>query len=272
MVESLETHRFFPSAARKFCGVYLLKYDVVNLRIALQGLGGARKQLLLPVGVLYKHGRLGDIEEAKSVEELGEILKACGLQAFEPLVRDHNPAGDTATRLIVDTSLENEYNRILVRTAQCLSGGCVLAGACSLAIDLTNLSILCRALLTGVGTAAGGAFIRGGRMLDLESLRETLAGHLQDMPQRVADPFFRKIAVEVVTACENAGTLAVPDEVIEKHRLAALHALLAPQVAPVAIMAWYLILKEIELRNVRLLLRAVEETLSLAEIRRYLLL
>jgi vacuolar-type H+-ATPase subunit C/Vma6 len=270
-VAALEMQPFFPPDARSFSRAYMLKYDVFNLKAALQGLALERQPALLPIGVIAAQDQLEELAAAATVGEVAEVLTRAGLARFTPVMRRFQPAASLQSRLAVEAAVEGEYHRELLKTAHGLGGGVVLAKACGMMIDLANLSILCRALHFGCGTAAGDQFIAGGYLLETASLQEALSHKLQDVPRRMDDPLYQRIAVDVVDACQSSGSVVSADQVIEQHRLAALRALLAPQVAPAAVMAWFLIVKEIELRNVSLLLKSIEDGVSLDAIRRHLL-
>jgi len=47
---------------------------------------------------------------------------------------------------------------------------------------------------------------------------------------------------------------------------------LSPVVLSPLVMAWYLILKEVEIRNLRLILKAIADSMPVDEIKRYLVL
>jgi vacuolar-type H+-ATPase subunit C/Vma6 len=270
-IAALDMQPFVPPDARSFGRAYLLKYDVFNLKAALQGLALERTPALLPIGVIAAQHQLEHLAAAVTVGEVTEVLTRAGLARFEPVIRPFQPAASLKSRLAIEVAMEGEYYRELLATAHGLGGGVVLAKACGMMIDLANLSILCRALHFGCGTAAGDQFIPGGYLLETASLQEALSHSLQDVPRRMEDRLYQSIAVAVVDACQDSGSVATMDQVIEQHRLAALRGLLAPQVAPAPVMAWFLIVKEIELRNVSLLLKSIEDGVSLDAIRRHLL-
>ena len=274
-VGKIELRRFFPPDARRFSRAYVLKYDVANIKAALQGLVEEQEPFLLPIGVLHAKRRLEALAAAGSREELEDVLTRAGLRELALVIRDFDPAASRRARRGVELALEAAYHRALRKTARRLGGGHILESACGVMIDLANLGILCRSLAES-GTSnvhdTGELFVPGGRLLDLRALGDALAHGLAELPRRLEHDIHRRIAADVVSAWERTGSLAVIDTEIEKHRLAVLHELLAPQVAPAVVMAWFLVVKEIELRNLRLALAAVEDGLGLDAVRRQLLL
>jgi vacuolar-type H+-ATPase subunit C/Vma6 len=268
---AIELRRFFPRGARLFSNAYLLKYDVANIKAVLQGLALGHEPRLSPIGALHAKGRLDELAAARSREELEDVLTAAGLKRFALALRPADAASGRRARLAVNAALEGEYHRGLRHAVRGRLGGHILDAACGLMLDLTNLAVLCRLLAAGKSPAESESFVPGGNLLDAHDLRDALSHGLHELPRRLGPELYRRIASDVVAACERAESVAVIDAVIERHQLIALRGLLASTLAPAAVMAWFIVLKEIELRNVRLLLTAVEDGLGIDEVRRHLL-
>ena len=271
-LETIELRRFFPRDVRRFGRAYLMKYDVANIKAVLQGFALEQAPQLLPIGVLHARRALGELATASSREELEDVLTRAGLRWLVLVLRQFRSTGGRRGRLALDAALEAEYHRTLMHAVRRLGGGHVLVAVVGLELDLRNLALACRLLAQGAGPAEIEGFIPGGARLDTADLRDALAHGLHDLPRRLEVELYREIASEAVAAYERSGSVAVMEGVIEKHRLAALQGWLAPQVAPAAVMAWFIVLKEIELRNVRLVFTALEDGLALEEIQRHLLL
>ena len=275
LLGKIELRRFFPPDARRLSRAWVLKFDLANLKAALQGLVENEAPRLLPIGVLHAKGRLDALAGARDRDEIEDLLTRSGLSEFARLTRGFDPAASRRARREVELALEAAYHHALRRTVRPLGGGHILGSACGVMIDFANLGILCRRLAkaaSGTGTAAGELFIAGGRLLDSRALGDALAHGLDELPRRLEHDIHRRVATDVASAWERTGLLGVIDTEIEKHRLAVLHELLAPQVAPAVVMAWFLVVKEIELRNLRLALAAVEDGHGLDAVRRQLLL
>jgi vacuolar-type H+-ATPase subunit C/Vma6 len=269
---AIELRRFFPRDARRFSRAYLLKYDVANIRAVLQGLALGCRPRLLPVGVMHAKGLLEALAAVQKREELEEVLSRAGLRKFVLALHSTDSAAGRRGQLAVDAALEGEYHRELRHAVRGQVGGHILGLACGLLLDLANLSVLCRLLVTGAASADTMSFIPGGNLLDADDLRDALSHGLHDLPRRLEPEIYRKAAADVVAAYEREQSVAVIEAVIERHRLAALRGLLASTLAPAAVIAWFIVLKEIELRNVRLLLTAAEDGLALDKVRRHLML
>jgi vacuolar-type H+-ATPase subunit C/Vma6 len=269
---AIELRRFFPVDARQFGRAYLLKYDVANIKAVLQGLALGCKPSLLPIGIMHAKRRLDELAAVQSREQLEDLLSRAGLRKFVLALHSSGAAAGRRGRLAEDSALEGEYHRELRHSARGRYGGHFLGLACGLLLDLANLSVLCRLLVSGATSADPASFIPGGNLLDANDLRDALSHGLNDLPRRIEPEIYRRVAADVVAAYERAQSVVVIEAVIERHRLAALRGLLAPTLAPAAVITWFFVLKEIELRNVRLVLTAAEDGLSLDEVRRHLML
>lgn len=269
---AIELRRFFPREARRFSRSYLLKYDVANIKAVLQALALGGRPRLAPIGVMHAKRMMEDLAAVQSREALDETLTRAGLRKYALALHASGSHGGRRGRLAMEAALEGEYYRELRHAVRGLIGGHLLTAACGLLHDLANLSILCRLLVAGATIEDAAAFIPGGNQLDEQDLHDALAHGLHDLPRRLESEPYRKVAADVTAAYERAGSVAAIEAVIERHRVAALRDLLASSLAPAAVIAWFIVLKETELRNVRLLLTAAEDDLALDEVRRHLLL
>jgi len=82
----------------------------------------------------------------------------------------------------------------------------------------------------------------------------------------------REIASEVSTNYDKNKNITVVDEIIDKHKFRMLKEMLSPRVLSPLVMAWYLILKEVEIRNLRLVLKTIADGVPVQEIENYLVL
>jgi vacuolar-type H+-ATPase subunit C/Vma6 len=77
---------------------------------------------------------------------------------------------------------------------------------------------------------------------------------------------------EVSANYDKTKSITAVDEIIDKHKFRMLKEMLSPRVLSPLVMAWYLILKEVEVRNLRLVLKAIVDGVSVQEIKNYLVL
>ncbi len=270
-VEGLLARPFFPSDAAIFGRAYLLKYDVANLKTAISALALDDKPVFRPIGILHSRDLLGPLAACESVQDVSEILGRAGLESFRSAIAGLKPSAGPQAPFAAEASLDSEYYRLLTDASRRLSEGDITAMACGLMIDLANLALVFRALIIGMGAAVSGRLISGGYLLGPQTLHDCLSQPLQDVPRRMEHAAYREIAAEIVDAWKESEAISTPDAIIEKHRLAALRGILSPRLAPGPAMAWFLIVKEIEIRNVRLLLQAVDDGIAFEDIRPLLL-
>ena len=154
--------------------------------------------------------------------------------------------------------------------ARGIKDGSVLAQAFGLVIDLTNLQIALRAIIKGIGTDAAGFVIAGGYRITDKAIQELLSLKMADVPARLQDAQYQDIADEVSTNYDKTKSITAVDEIIDKHKFTMLKEMLSPRVLSPLVMVWYLILKEVEIRNLRLVLKAILDGVTVQEIKNYL--
>jgi len=271
-IAHIEAFKYTPDDIRKVSRAFVIKYDVANVKATLQGIVTGEKTPLIPMGILYDEGLLEDLDASEAVQDVADVLTQARLPDFVPAVKGYDPSGGAKAKIAVESSLESEYYHGLMKTARSIRDGAVLLKAYGLVIDLANLGIACRAVVEGVGPAAGDFFITNGYIIDEKTLRDVLPYKLPDVPRRIDFPQYRETAHEIASAYDKSKSVTVIDEVIERNKHATLRDLLAPRALSPLVMAWYLVLKEIEMRNLRLTLKAIDDGVAIDDIKRYLLL
>jgi len=139
-------------------------------------------------------------------------------------------------------------------------------------IDLTNLQIASRAIVEGIGPDAAEFIIAGGYRITDKTIKELLPLKMTDIPAKLGDTQYQDIANEVSTNYDKTKSITVVDEIIDKHKFRMLKEMLSPRVLSPLVMAWYLILKEVEIRNLRLVLKTIVDGVPVQEIKNYLVL
>lgn len=271
-IAHIEAFKYMPNDMRAVIRSHLVKYDVSNVKAALQAITTEEKTPFIPLGTIHDTGYLGELDASESVQDVAEVLTQSQLPAFVPYVKAYDTSGGAKAKIAVEAALESEYYHSLLETARGLREGAVLMKAYGMVIDLANIALVCRAVAEGIGPAAGDYLIADGYIVDEKTLRDVLPYKLPDVPRRIDNVQYRDVSNEVAAAYEKMRSVTVIDEVIEKHKFATLRDLLAPRALSPLVMAWFLVLKEIELRNLRLLLKAIYDGVAVDEVKRYLLL
>jgi vacuolar-type H+-ATPase subunit C/Vma6 len=160
----------------------------------------------------------------------------------------------------------------MLNVARGLKDGSILAQAVGLVIDLANLQIALRAIIKGIGADAAEFAIAGGYRITGKDIQELLSLKIADVPARLQDAQYQGIADEVSATYDKTRSITAVDEIIDKHKFRMLREMLSPRVLSPLVVIWYLILKEVEIRNLRLVLKAILDGISVQEIRDYLVL
>lgn len=270
-IERLEWFRLFPAGMRRILRGYVAKYDVLNTKAALLQVATGRRVRMLPAGIVQSCGLLDRLADAESPNDIAETLTGCKLDSYADIVRQNEGdiTGEATSRLQVEAKLDSEYHRNMFNIARTTKGGPVLAKALGFVIDLTNLQIISRAIVEGIGAGAADYTIDGGHMIPSEMIGELLSLRLSDVASKLESTPYHDVAQEISSSYETTKSVAVIAAVIDKHRFRLIREILSPQLVSPVMIAWYLMLKELEIRNMRLILGAVIDGISPAEVRSY---
>ncbi len=268
----IEWLKLVPQDVRRVLKAYVRKYDVFNIKAALESTSSARKARMIPVGEIHDHGLLDELAGAGEPDDIIRVLHKCRLEGFVPALEQYEAGQGTQARRLVEARLEGEYYRNLLDTAKNAKDARLLVQSFGMIIDLTNLQIVCRAIIEGVEHGIAELIIAGGHEISDKSARELLSLDMAEVPSRLENTRYSDVAKEIVASYDRTKSVTAVDEVISRHKLRMLREVLAPRVLSPLVLAWYLILKEIETRNLRLVLKAIFDGLPAQETRDYLTL
>jgi vacuolar-type H+-ATPase subunit C/Vma6 len=271
-ISYVESFKFLPKDVRKLSRAYIVKYDVSNIKAALLGIATAKKSRMVPIGIIHDDGLLDELSDCEDVEDITKLLTKCKLGDYAPYLEQYKTDKSAKSRFIAEARLDGEYYKNILNTARRIKDGFVLAKALGLVIDLTNLQIILRAIIEGIGLDAGDLVIAGGYRITDRTLRELLSVKMADIAARLEDDQYANIAGEVSANYDKTKTVAAVDEIIDKHKFRMLKEILSPRVLSPLVMAWYLILKEVEIRNLRLVLKTIVDGVPVQEVKDYLVL
>jgi V/A-type H+-transporting ATPase subunit C len=267
-ISYVESFKFLPKDVLKVSRAYVVKYDVSNIKAALQGISGGKKPSMIPVGVIHNNALLDELFNAENVE----LLIRCKLGDYISALEQYKTDKGAKSKFIAEAKLDGEYYKNMLNMARRIKEGFVLAKAFGLVIDLTNLQIASRAIIEGIGLDATELIIAGGYRITDKTIKELLTLKMTDIPARLEDTQYRDIANEVSTNYDKTKSITAVDEIIDKHKFRMLKEMLSPRVLSPLVMAWYLILKEVEIRNLRLVLKTIVDGVPVQEIKNYLVL
>ncbi len=270
-LEHVEWFKPVPADILKILKTYTVKYDVLNIKAALQAISTGKQARRIPIGVIHNYGLLDELSSAENVEGIIELLTKCKLGDYASVLEECKIDGEVKSRLIAEARLDGEYYKNLLNMTKDIIDGAILSKAFGIIIDMKNLQVMFRAIITGTGPEAAEYIISGGYILSSETIKELLPLKLSDMPGRV-EYLYQNMAEEIVSSYDRTKSIAIVEEIIEKHKFKLSKEILSPRVLSPLMIAWYLILKEVEIRNLRLILKVMFDNISVEEISNYLVL
>lgn len=269
-ITHIESFKCLPDDMRKILSVYIVKYDVANIKATLLGILTGKKARVIPVGVIKSYGLLDRLASAENLDSIVELLIACRLGDYASILKEYKIDEGAKSRLLTEAKLDGEYYKSLLNMAKGVKDGSVLSKALGLILDLTNLQIISRAIIEGIGSEAAECLIADGYMISGKTGRELLQLKLDDIPRRLVNTQYQGVADEVSGCYNKSKRITAVDEIIDKHKFRLTRELLSPWVLSPLVIVWYLITKEAEIRNLRLVLKALSDNIPLGEIKNYL--
>jgi len=268
----IEWLRLTPRDVLKTLKAYVVKYDILNVKAALEGISTGTKAPMLPIGVIHDNGYLGELSDAQDVDEIAKVLVKCGLEDYTPALEQYKPDQPPKSKLLAQAGLQSRYYTNLLNTAGTVKDGPLLVQTFGMIIDLANLQIVWRSVISGLENHAAELAIAGGYQLTDKSVRELLSLKMAEMPARLQNTPYSAVAEEVVANYDRTRSITSVDEVIDKHKLRMLREMLAPRVLSPLVLVWYLVLKEVEIRNLRLAVKGIVDGVPAQEVKDYLVL
>ncbi len=271
-LEHLEWFKPVPVDILKIVKAYIIKYDVLNIKAALTGISTGSKAKMIPVGVICSHRLLDQLSNAEDVGDIIKILTKCKLEDYATVLKEYKIDEGEKSELLTETRLDGEYYKNLLRIMKSLKDGAMLSKAFSTIIDMTNLKIILRTIIDDIDSEVAEYIISGGYMISDAVAKDLISLKLTDLPGRLEHTQYYDVVEEIINDYGKNKSITVVDEIIEKHKFRLNKEMLSPRVMSPLMVLWYLILKEIEIRNLRLILKAVFDNKPIEEIRDYLVL
>ena len=268
----LELFKPVPADILKILNAYIVKYDVLNIKAALQGISTGRKAIMIPVGVIHNQGLLGELSSAGDVDGIVKLLVKGKLEGYASVLEEYKMDEGVESRLLAEARLDGEYYKNLVNMTKDIIDGAILSKSFTTIIDMTNLQIILRAIIGGIDLEAAGYTISGGYMISEAVAKDLISLKLAEIPGRLENTQYHNVVEEVITNYDRSRSITVVEEIIEKHKFRLSQEILSPRVLSPSVIVWYLILKEVEIRNLRLILKAMFDNIPVEEVRNYLVL
>jgi V/A-type H+-transporting ATPase subunit C len=249
---------------------YVKKYDVLNIKIALRRIFTKKTAPMVPLGLMDHSGLLEELSIAKNIDEIAHVLLKCDLGDYA-FSLGNIQAGDGESRLQAETDLDRLYYRNMITSMKRLDDGGLLTQAWGVMIDLTNLDAVFRSTL-GEKDFSVEFVMEGGHMLSVGVIKELVSLKLSEIVRRLEHTEYAPCAQEIYKNYEMGENITIIEEAIEKHRFRLLKEILSPRILSSTNLLWHLILKETEIRNVRLILKALANGMPASETKNYLVM
>ena len=271
-IRYVESLKFLPKEILKLSRAHVVKYDISNIKAALQGISTGKKATMIPVGIIHNNALLDELSNAENVDDIIQLLIECKLGDYVLALEQYKMSESAKSKLFAQTKLDNKYYENMVNVSKAISEGLVLSKTLGLTIDLTNLQTITRAIIMGIGAEIAEYAIAGGYMIAGQAIKDLASSELADVPTKLEGTPYQGIAKEVLSSYETTRDISVVSEIIDKHKFRLAKEMLSSRLLSPLVMAWYLILKEIEIRNLRLAFKAIVDGIPLQEIKNYLVL
>jgi len=271
-IAHIEAFKFLPGDVLEVVRAYIVSYDVSNIKATLHGILTGKRGNMIPLGIIHDYGLLDELSRAEDIDGIRELLIKCRLWDYASVLKEYEIDEGVKSRLLAEAKLDGAYYNNLLNMTRGIKDGNVLAKAVGLIIDLTNLQIACRAIIEEVGQEVAEFVVAGGYIISAKVIRELLPLKLSDVPRKLENTPYRAVAEEIAASYNKTQSIASVGEIIDKYRFRLVKGILSPRVLSPLVIAWYLVLKELEVRNLRLILKAMFDNIPPEEIRQYLVL
>ncbi len=254
-----------PPEMTRIVKLYVEKYDVLNIMIKLWMMLTDETASFFPLGGIYNRDYLEKMSDAQELDDAYEILAECNLGDYIRII-ENGTVTDARAVSETEVRLRNHYNYKVLNTFRHLPDGQLLVQAFESTIDTANLQTIFR--LSLVDDYAGDApILSGGRTLSEDLIRELLTMKPAEITGKLENTGYHAIAQDISREYEKTRDISVVDAITDTYGSHLLKDLLAPRVLSTSTMLWYLMIKEREIRKVRLVFRMLTDGIPADEIR-----
>ena len=258
-----------PSEIIRLADAYIKKYDILNIKIAIRMVLMEKPAPMALLGAIYDQGYLEKLLSIKSVDEIAEIIVICNLGDYASIIKDIKE-NDVRSIFEAEIRLDRMYYESLLSALKRIDDGHLVTKAVGIIIDLANLQIVFRSLLGEKESMVTEFVLEGGYVLLANTIREFLSLKMNEITGRLEHTEYYRLTQEISKDFEKDGNITIIDKLIDRLKFQLLKDLLSPRVLSSSNMLWYLILKEWEIRNVRLILKTLADDIPPSEIKDYL--
>ena len=104
-LERVEWFKPVPTDILKILKTYIVKYDILNIKAALQGISTGKQARKIPIGVIHNYGLLDKLSSAENVDGIVELLTKCKLGNYASVLEECKIDGEVESRLLAKVSV-----------------------------------------------------------------------------------------------------------------------------------------------------------------------
>ena len=249
--------------------VFLNRFDLLNIKLALRAVQEEKSFVPVPLGSLHDEGLLDDLSRVKTLPDLASYLPAAGLGEYGDILWDVKEL-DEKIILDLERVLDGFYNERWVKTLGSLDEGSLLVRVQGIFIDYANLRAVFRLVTGGRGAVSENIFLEGGHLLDMATLREFLTLSPGEIVTRLGNTEYEYAVSDLARGLEKGKSVGTIDQILDRHLYRTVRYLLAPRALSPCTLLWYLLVKELEARNLRMIFKVLHDGVPVGEIRDFM--
>jgi vacuolar-type H+-ATPase subunit C/Vma6 len=244
-----------PSEILNLINIYMVKYDVLNIKAALRKLSTGKETRFIPLGTIHDLKLLPELANASSVGAVIEILDQCELTDYGSLLTGYRIDTEVTDRLTAEGKLDRKFYNNLLKAARIVRDSAVFVRVIGTLMDMTNINLIFRALTKDLGVSAEPFMVGDGYRISAKEVSKLLKAKLKDMPAQVPE-LYRGLATEMADNYEKTRNATGIEGTVDRYKFSLLAEMLSRKLMSPLIIVWYLILKETEIKNLRLIFKA----------------
>lgn len=269
-IAQIESFQFVPDDIRKLLKAYITKYDIHNIKVALYQIHTGKKARMIPLGNIHSSRLLHTLSNAENYQGVIGVLAQCGLMEYITALETGKTEEGTRISVSVEAELSSSYYRTLMNIAKEVKDGFILSKAVGIMLDVTNLQIASRAIVSGMSNQAAINIIGDGYLLPAKTITDLLPLKLADLPGKLENTQYQEILEKLLSTYNRTHSITCIEEIFARHMFVSIRELLSPRSLSPLLVIWYLFLKETELKELRLVLKSKIDNVPLDEIKPYL--
>ena len=260
-----------PEGVGKMIRVFLNRFDILNIKLALRAVHEEKPFSPVPLGSLSEEDLLDELSRVKSVPDLLSHLRAAGLGEYGDILSEVSEI-DEKSILDLERVLDGFYNEQWVKTLGGMDEGTLLVRVQGIFIDYANLRTVFRLVIGGRGAVSDNVFLKGGHLFDAALLREFLSLSPGEIVSRLADTEYEYAAQDLARGVEKGKSVGIVDQILDRYLYRTVRYLLAPRAMSPCALLWYLIIKELEIRNLRMIFKVLYDGVPVEGIRDFMVI